>query len=114
MDRFKLQLYEQHLATGRMPSNAAHRQALVAIELDRHPANSWGSGPRSFVHINNVCTLRTGNDFLWILGKGPHGVRLSRCMHALERLSTQGFPPDIARFMTKQEVVRATGNASFA
>ena len=49
---------------------------------------------------------------LWLLKFAADGsVILSRCLHPVERLALQGFAPELASCMSKQTLVRATGNS---
>ena len=57
-------------------------------------------------------TLRTGNEMLWLLKFSETGaILISRCLHPVERLSLQGFSPELAKFMSKRTLLRATGNS---
>ena len=57
-------------------------------------------------------TLRTGNEMLWLLKFSEAGdLLISRCLHPVERLSLQGFLPELALFMSKKTLLRATGNS---
>jgi hypothetical protein len=83
--------------------------SIVCISLDRNPRREFGKWMR---FDNLVCTLRTGNDLLWILMYNELGdLVLSRGLHPYERFALQGFPPIIGESLSKQEILIATGNA---
>lgn len=49
---------------------------------------------------------------LWLLKFSNTGALLiSRCLHPVERLALQGFPPELAQWMSKTTLLRATGNS---
>ena len=82
---------------------------IFCISVDRNPEKKFGS---YFRCDDAVPTLRTGNEMLWLLKFAADGsVILSRCLHPVERLALQGFAPELALCMSKQTLVRATGNS---
>ncbi len=96
---------------GRRRSTVPGHCGLRTIELDRDFAGGWGQGlPDAFVKLGETPTLRTGNDFIWVVGESCLGA-FSRCLHPVERLALQGYPPGLARYMKKRALLRATGNA---
>ena len=81
---------------------------IFCISVDRNPEKKFGS---YFRCDDAVPTLRTGNEMLWLLKFAADGsVTLSRCLHPVERLALQGFAPELASCVSKQTLVRATGN----
>ena len=88
------------------------QEGCYCLPIDRDPNMSFAHGLRS---DGNICTLRTGNEMLWILMIDSTGrVVLSRCLHPVERLSLQGFRPELANFLGKSVLLRFTGNACTA
>ena len=82
------------------------------LPIDRDPSMAFATGVRS---DGNVCTLRTGNGMVWVLMINSAGsIVLSRCLHPVERLSLQGFRPELANFLGKGALLRFTGNACTA
>ena len=87
-------------------------EQCYCLPIDRDPSMTFATGVRS---DGNICTLRTGNDMLWVLMiKSAGSVVLSRCLHPVERLSLQGFRPELANFLGKGALLRFTGNACTA
>ena len=84
------------------------QEVWAAVALDRNPDRTWGVAIRT---DGTVATLRTAHSWQWIL-HWRHGVlRVSRRLHPIEHLTLQGFPPELARSMSRSEVVRGAGNA---
>ena len=84
-------------------------EVTCCLSVDRDPRKTFGENLRT---DGCVCTLRTGNEMLWILMVDSAGiVTLSRCIHPVERLSLQGFCPDFAQYLSKTTLLRCTGNA---
>ena len=83
------------------------RPYWLTLPLDRDMEKTWGMSSRV---DGLVETLRTGDEFKWIVrvGEVPY---VSRCLHPVERLSLQGFPPALATTMSKRELLLHTGNA---
>ncbi len=78
----------------------------VAMELDRIPDLT-----RTSIRTDgNVPALRTHNEPLWVV-RLEGGLHWSRSAHLVERLTLQGFPPEVAQGMSKKQLLRATGNA---
>ncbi len=82
--------------------------SLATIQVDRNPEKKYGSG---WVRTDGrVATLRTGNEWVWLYSLDPQKP-LSRVLHPVERLSVQGFRPEMAEGLSKQELLQATGNS---
>jgi len=79
----------------------------LTVPLDRDMEKTWGMHSRV---DGLVETLRTGDEFKWVVRVGEQPY-VSRCLHPVERLSLQGFPPSLATTMSKQDVLLHTGNA---
>ena len=59
-----------------------------------------------------VPALRTHDELLWVCILNIHGVPvMSRCLHPVERLSLQGSRTELPNFLSKADLLRATGNA---
>jgi site-specific DNA-cytosine methylase len=88
-------------------------EACYCFSIDRDPnMSAFAQGRRS---DGNVCTLRTNNECIWVLMVNSEGsVVLSRCLHPVERLSLQGFRPELAEVLSKRALLRFTGNACTA
>ena len=87
-------------------------EQCYCLPIDRDPSMTYGNSAR---RDGNTCTLRTQNEMLWLLMVNAAGsVVLSRCLHPVERLSLQGFRPELAKFLGKSALLRFTGNACTA
>ena len=89
----------------RLPETG-HGSGNLAAEIDRSPDGTWNFPLRC-----DGCTptLRAnGAQLLWVV-LPDHGI--SRALHPVERLTLQGFPPEVAQGLSKAEVVHAAGNA---
>ena len=89
------------LETGHGSGNLA-----VVTEIDRIPDARWNF----LLHCDGcIPTLRAQcEQLLWVV-LPDHGI--SRALHPVERLTLQGFPPEMAQGLSKAEVVHAAGNA---
>ena len=57
-------------------------------------------------------TLRAQHSRHWLVKVDDMGlVVLSRGLHPWERLALQGFPPQLANFLSRDTIIRATGNS---
>lgn len=84
-------------------------EVVATISVDRDPSMSFGPLVRT---DGLVGALRSHNELNWIYIVDNRGVAtVSRCMHPVERLTLQGFRPELADFMSKSTLLRATGNA---
>ena len=89
--------------------SAAHGDIWAAISLDRDPDRKWHVSTRLDCSIG---TLRTKHELEWILHWRDGVLTTSRCLHCVEHLSLQGFPPELAQFFAnKRDLVQAAGNA---
>ena len=89
----------------RLPETG-HGSGNLAAEIDRSPDAKWNFPLRC-----DGCTptLRANQvQFLWVV---LPDLGISRALHPVERLTLQGFPPELARGLSKAEVVHAAGNA---
>ena len=103
--RANLMTMKQQLLAKRLPGEPLS----CCISVDRDPNMTFGEYYRK---DGCVCTLRTQNEMLWILMVDCSGkVTLSRCLHPVERLSLQGFHPELAKTFSKKALLRVTGNA---
>jgi len=114
-DRLSKQ-HQSHLAVAKGMIHRRHVHTPIGLEgvtaciaVDRCPERAWGLPVRWDGLVN---TLRTDNEHVWLYRfDGAGQVLLSRCLHPVERLSLQGFPVDLASYMSKAALMRATGNA---
>ena len=83
---------------------------LAIVSLDRNPEARWSTG---FGVHGVVNALRTSNDLIWLLqyDAPSDSIKLSRCLHPMERCALQGFRAEQLAGMSKAGVLRATGNA---
>ena len=82
---------------------------IACVSVDRDPEKQFAQSMR---WDDATPTLRTGNEMLWLLKFSEAGdLLISRCLHPVERLALQGFPPELALFMSKKTLLRATGNS---
>ena len=82
---------------------------IACFSVDRDVEKQFGQSMR---WDDATPTLRTGNEMLWLLKFSETGdVLVSRCLHPVERLALQGFPPELALFMSKKTLLRVTGNS---
>ena len=83
------------------------RPYWLTLPLHRDMEKTWGISWRA---DGLVETLRTMDEFKWVVrvGELPY---VSRCLHPVERLTLQGFPPALAVTMSKRDLLRHTGNA---
>ena len=83
---------------------------LAIVSLDRNPEALWSTG---FGVHGVVGALRTCNDLIWLLQHDAPSdcIKLSRCLHPMERCALQGFRAEQLAGMSKAGVLRATGNA---
>ena len=82
------------------------------IAVDRDPNLNFDNGVR---RDGSVFTLRTCNEMIWIFMVDAAGnTVLSRCLHPVERLSLQGFRPELGTFLSKVALMRFEGNACTA
>ena len=83
-----------------------HGSGNLAAEIDRSPDGSWNFPLRC---DGCIPTLRANHEqLLWVVISG-HGI--SRALHPVERLTLQGFPPELALGLSRAEVVHLAGNA---
>ena len=97
------------------PSTGGHEHLgsfsppLFVIAVDRDPDKVFGENLRC---DDCTPTLRAGHSRHWVVKVNDMGlVTLSRGLHPWERLALQGFPPHLANFLSKETLVRATGNS---
>ena len=82
---------------------------IACFSVDRDIDKKFSSSMRC---DDSTPTLRTGNEMLWLLKWSAAGeLLISRCLHPVERLALQGFSPELARWMSKTTLLRATGNS---
>ena len=82
---------------------------IACFSVDRDFEKQFGQSMR---WDDATPTLRTGNEMLWLLKFSETGdLLVSRCLHPVERLALQGFPPELALFMSKKTLLRVTGNS---
>jgi len=82
---------------------------IACFSVDRDVEKEFSSSMRC---DDSTPTLRTGNEMLWLLKWSEAGTLLiSRCLHPVERLALQGFSPELAHWMSKTTLLRATGNS---
>ena len=93
-------------------ANRTRGPGCFCIAIDRDPNLNFDNGVRS---DGSVFTLRTCNEMIWlfIVDAAANAV-LSRCLHPVERLSLQGFRPELGTFLSKTAMMRFTGNACTA
>lgn len=98
-------VHDRHLKT---PTGLGGVVACIAV--DRCPQRAWGIPVR---YDGLVSTLRTENEHIWLYQLDVAGKRvlLSRCLHPVERLALQGFPVELGKFLSKSDLLRATGNS---
>ena len=85
------------------------RPPIACFSVDRDSEKQFGLSIRS---DDTVPTLRIGNEMLWLLKYSEAGdVIISRCLHPVERLALQGFAPELARHVSKNTLMRITGNS---
>ena len=90
-------------------ANRPRGPACFCIAIDRDPTLNFESGVR---RDGSVFTLRTCNEMIWLFMVDAAGnTVLSRCLHPVERLSLQGFRPELGTFLSKAAMMRFTGNA---
>ena len=87
---------------------------LVCISVDRKEDGVFSAS----IYINVVATLTTKNSYLFILSvkdvidRRPDAEReFMRRLTNCERLALQGFPPEVASWLTPAKCFRASGNA---
>ena len=82
---------------------------LFVIAVDRDPDKVWKENLR----VDDCTpTLRAGHSRHWVVKVDDTGlVVLSRALHVWERLTLQGFPPHLANFLSRDTLIRATGNS---
>ena len=104
-------LLSNHLPA-RTPTTGAlgrFQPPIACFSVDRDVNKQFGQSSR---WDDAIPTLRTGNEMLWLLKFSTTGdLLISRCLHPVERLALQGFPPELARLMSKKTTLRATGNS---
>ena len=106
--RVNLMTAKQHLLANRPLGEGM----CYCIPVDRDPSMNFGAHAR---RDGSVCTLRTKNDKIWIMLVDCCGtVTLSRCLHPVERLGLQGFRLELAMWLSKNALLRLTGNACTA
>ena len=82
---------------------------IACFSVDRDFEKQFGQSLR---WDDATPTLRTRNEMLWLLKFSDTGdLLISRCLHPVERLALQGFPPELALFMSKKTLLRVTGNS---
>ena len=90
-------------------ANRPRGPACFCIAIDRDPTLNFESGARS---DGSVFTLRTRNEMICLFMVDTAGNTVqSRCLHPVERLSLQGFRPELGTFLSKVATLRFTGNA---
>ena len=106
----RLQQKGHHLpSTPTMAALGRFQPAIACFSVDRDMDKQFSNSLR---WDDAAPTLRTGNEMLWLLKFSVTGALLiSRCLHPVERLALQSFPPELARYMTKTSLLRTTGNS---
>ena len=86
---------------------------MVIISLDRNPEAQWATG---FGVHGVVVALRICNDLIWLLQHDASSdcIKMSRCLHPMERCALQGFQAEQLAGMSKAGVLRAKGDACCA
>ena len=75
----------------RLQPETGHGSRILAAEIDRSPDRTWNFPLRC---DGCVPTLRAKHDLTWVVLAG-HGI--SRALHPIERLTLQGFPPQVQK-----------------
>ena len=79
------------------------------IAVDRNPDNVFKG---NFRCDDCTPTLRAQHSRHWLVKVDDAGlVVLSRGLRPWERLALQGFPPQLANFLSRDTIIRATGNS---
>ena len=90
------------------PPTGGHKQHLGSFYLPHHQADKVAN-----LRCDDCTpTLRAGHSRHWLVKVDDTGlVMLSRGLHPWERLTLQGFPPHLTNFLSRDALIRATGNS---
>ncbi len=93
-----------------VPAHARQAGRVWTMSVDRNPDKAFPVMER---YDEVVGTLRAKNEMVWVVVWGPGGesLKLSRCLHPLERCTLQGFPAEIATELSKRQTLEMAGNA---
>ena len=105
-----------HRSRAASPPTGGHQQhlgsfspPLFVIAYDRDPDKAWKESLRC---DDCTPTLRAEHSRHWLVKVDDAGiVVLSRALHPWERLTLQGFLPHLANFLSRDTLIRATGNS---
>ena len=113
LSKFKSKIAERfrlhYISSSARTTSGRFAYPLACCSVDRDPEKTFETGVRL---DGNVPTLRTTNELLWLVRYDSEGkLVVSRGLHPIERLSLQGFRPELAAVLSKTALLRATGNS---
>lgn len=108
-----LEEYEQAIKD-KYEKGKLHKDDIVCISVDRSLCNGFNTN----MGVNVISTLQTGNRYLFVISVGcvvddlpDEDRRFFRLLMPTERLTLQGFPPDVLRNLpTHTTCLKAAGN----